>query len=148
MTDTENKPGPVSNTRLYTLASIIGAIGMLMVLAQALWLIPRNEASPFLVIMFLLAPFAIMPLLALLPKRDAMSLSTRFEWSWPIVYITLGLPALLTLLSLFLVAINHEFDTISGVPYFLAMVVGSDFTKLIRCLLLKHDEKVLRGKKS
>ena len=147
MMDTEDKLRPVSNTRLYTLASIVGVIGMLMVLAQALWLIPRNEASPFLVIIFLISPFAIMPLLALLPKRDALSLDTRYEWSWPVIYITLGLPALLTLLSIFLVAINHEFDTISGVPYFLAMIVGSDFTKLIRCLLLEQDAKVLRGKK-
>jgi hypothetical protein len=74
-------------------------------------------------------------------------LDTRYEWGWPVVYITLGLPALLALLSIFLVAINHEFDTISGVPYFLAIVVGSDLTKLIRCLLLERDAKVLRGKK-
>jgi hypothetical protein len=146
MADSEEKLGPLTNTRLYALASIIGVIGMSMVLTQALWLMPRGEASPFLVIVFLVTPLAIMPLLSLLPKRDVLSLATRYEWNWPVVYLTLGLPAALSILSLFLIAINHDFDTISGVPYFLAIIVGADFTKLIRCLLLERDARKLHGK--
>jgi hypothetical protein len=142
----DEKLRPVSNLRLYGLASAIGVAGMLLVLLQALWMIPRQQASPALVILFLCAPLAVFVILPLLPRRKTMDLGTRYEWSWPVVYIALGLPAAFTLLSLFLVALNHDFDTISGVPLFLALIVGTDLGELARCLLLMQAQKRLHEK--
>jgi hypothetical protein len=137
----EERLHPVTNLRLYGLACLIGGLGILLVLLQALWMMSRQEASPTLVTIYICIPLVAPVIFALLPTRRSVDLSTRYEWHWPVVYLTLGLPAALTLLCLFLVAVNHDFDHIVGVPFFLGLIVGGDLGRLLRCLLLRCATK-------
>lgn len=136
--ETEEKLRPVSNTRLYALASIISVVGVVLVVAEAALLVPREKASPFILGLTLLSPAAISLLMLVMPSRVGIDLGTRYEWHWPVVYINLCVPAVLCMLILILVAVTRDFDSISGLAIFLAGIAGSDLRSLLRCLLLER----------
>src|SRR5690348_13303026 len=104
---------PVTNMRLYGLATLTGLMALGLVATEAAALVPREKASGFLIALTLAAPFAVLLVTAFMPKRVGVELGERHAWRSPMVIINLGLPAAVCLLLLALVYFGRDFDDIS-----------------------------------
>lgn len=142
------KLGPVSNIRLYGLATLVSFVGVGLVVAEAALLVPKEKASAFLLALTLFSPFAVFLLMLVMPSRVSIDAGARYEWHRPVIYINLGVPILLCVLILVLVGVSRDFDSISGLAIFLAAIAGSHLKSLVRCLLLEREGAKARDAKS
>lgn len=138
--------GPVSDTRLFTLAALIGAAGMLLVAAQALWFVPRAADLRFLLAVFLAVPFITLLILPVMPRQRHIDLKTRYGWRSPVAWIELGLPGVLSLISLAAIGLSGDFGHNWGLPMFLALVTGRNLSLLARCLLMEREARAGSGR--
>src|SRR5579864_182436 len=112
---------PVSNTRLYGLATLLGSLGVSLLLVQALYWIPMEHANRSVIKITASVPFLSALVFTLVPRRYPLEAKTRYAWNRPVVYLRLAAPVVLTALSSFLMAVSGSFDDFSG----FAIAVGA-----------------------
>lgn len=142
----EEQRGPLSDTRLFILAALIGAGGMSLVVAQVLWFVPRAADLKFLLAVFLAVPFITLLILPVMPRQRHIDLKIRYGWRSPVAWIELGLPGALALISLAAIGFSGDFGHNWGLPMFLALVTGRNLSLLARCLLMEREARSTSGR--
>ncbi|HEV2111495.1 MAG TPA: hypothetical protein VGT99_09090 [Gammaproteobacteria bacterium] len=125
---------PISTLRLHTLAALLDLAGLALLLLQGLFLVPAAGADR----RTLLLTAAVVPLalvvFAVMPRRAQFLAETEVPRRSLMAYASLGVPVLVTLLTLVLVAVNHSFDAFAGFALLLAADAGRN---LWECLSLR-----------
>jgi hypothetical protein len=126
---------PVSNTRLYGLATLLGLVGVALLIVQALYWIPSEHANRAVIKIAASVPFLSALVFTVVPRRYQLNAGTRYAWSQPVVYLTLGAPVLIAILTFSLMTASGSFDDFSGFTLTLGALAGSDLKNFVYCWL-------------
>ncbi len=119
-------------SRLHGIAALLDLGGLALVLLQAWLLVPSSEADHrVLVLTLCVVPIACV-VFFLVPRRAGLKAETHAERRSLMVYATLGVPVLVTLLTLLLVAVSHSFDSFAGFAMLLAADAGRNLCEWLR----------------
>lgn len=125
--------GILASARLHAYAAALDLAGLSLVLLQALYWVPAAEADRrILVLILAVVPLALL-VFAVMPRQVQFRPETGVPRRSLLVYATLGLPLLVTLLTLVLVGVNDSFDSFAGFALLLAADGGRN---LWECLSL------------
>lgn len=112
--------GTLASIRLHGYAAALDIAGLLLLFLQALYLVPAAEADRrILVLIVAVVPLAFL-VFAVMPRHVQFLPETEVSRRSLLVYGTLGLPLLVTLLTLMLVGANDSFDSFAGFALLLA----------------------------
>jgi len=116
--------GTFSTLRLHTLAALLDLAGLALLLLQALTLVPAAQADRrVLLLAVVVMPIAFL-VFAAMPRRVQFLAETEVPRRSLLVYASLGLPALVTLLTFTLVGASGSFDSFAGFSLLLAADAG------------------------
>lgn len=112
--------GTLKTTRLHALAATLDLAGLMLLLLQAWLLVPAAEADHrVLLLTASVVPIAFL-LFAVMPRRATFLPETELPRRSLLVYASLAVPVVVTLLTLVLVAVNDSFDSFAGFALLLA----------------------------
>lgn len=118
--------------RLHALAAALDLTGLLLVLAQALWFVAPDQADHrALTLTLCVVPGAFFVFL-LVPRRAGLLRETETPQRSLLVYATLGIPVVVALLMLLLVAVSRSYDSFAGFGLLLAADAGRNFCEWLR----------------
>ena len=113
-------PADFPLTRLHARAALLDLSGLALASLQALFLVPAPQADRRILLLVLaVVPVAFL-LFALLPRRVQFLAETAVPRRSLMVYASLGMPVLVTLLSLASVAASGSYDSFAGFSLVLA----------------------------
>ena len=126
--------GTLASARLHGYAAALDLAGLSLLLLEALYLVPEPQADRrILVLIIAVVPLALL-VFAVMPRQVQFRPETEVPRRSLLVYATLGLPLLVTLLTLTLVRLNDSFDSFAGFALLLAADGGRN---LWECLSLR-----------
>jgi hypothetical protein len=103
-----------------------------LVLLQAWSFIPVAEADHrVLLLVVCVVPVAVV-VFFLVPRRAGLQAETHAERRSLLVYATLGVPILVSLLTLLLVAVSKSFDSFAGFALLIAADAGRNLCEWLR----------------
>lgn len=119
-------------TRLHLMAAALDFAGLVLVLAQAYWLVPPGQADRrALVLTLCVVPVAWVVFL-MVPRRAGLQRDTAVPRRSLMVYATLASPLVVTLLMLLLVAVSKSYDSFAGFGLLLAADAGRNLCEYLR----------------
>lgn len=125
-------PAVMRLSRLHGSAALLDLGGLALVLLQAWFLVPSAEADHRVLILTLcVVPIACV-VFFLVPRRAGLKAETHVDQRSLMVYATLGVPVLVGLLTLLLVAASHSFDSFAGFAMLLAADAGRNLCEWLR----------------
>lgn len=134
----ENRGSDLPLARLHTLAALADLAGLTCVLLQALFLVSAAAADRHI----LLLAVAVVPLaflvFAVMPRRIQFLAETAVPRRSLLVYASFGVPALVTLLSLGLVAASGSFDSFAGFSLLLGADAGRNLWEALGQMLRRR----------
>ena len=111
-------------TRLHARAAALDLAGLALVMVQALVFVPAAQADRRILLMVLaVVPVAFL-LFAVMPRRVQFLAETAVPRRSLMVYASLAVPALVTLLALLLVGVNDSYDSFAGFSLVLSADAG------------------------
>jgi hypothetical protein len=121
--------------RLHARAAALDLAGLALVLLQARFLVPAAEADRrVLLLVMAVVPIALL-VFAVMPRRVQFLAETAVPRRSLMVYATLGVPVLVTVLTLALVAASGSFDSFAGFSLLLAADAGRNAWEVLRLRL-------------
>lgn len=129
-------PPRISTTMLQLWATLSGLGGTAMVIMQALLWIPPGHANHAVLILTALVPAVAAVVFALAPRHAVQAGAKSHPLRSPMVWVNLGLPLLLTLITMILVAADGSFDNFSGFALLLAANAGRNLRDFVQALLM------------
>ena len=112
--------GTLAGARLHVYAAALDIAGLLLLFLQAIYQVPVAEADRrILLLTAAVVPVAFL-VFAVMPRRAQFLPETEVPRRSVMVYASLGLPLLVTLLTLVLMAVNDSFDSFAGFALLLA----------------------------
>lgn len=127
----------ISAVTLQLVATLLGLMGTALVIVQALFWIPSRHANLAVLILTAFVPLIAAVVFALVPHRVEADNAQGYSMRAPMVWITLGLPVLLTILVMALIGIGGNFDNFAGLALLLAANSGRNLRDWVRALLLR-----------
>jgi len=127
----------ISAVTLQLVATLLGLMGTALVIVQALFWIPSRHANLAVLILTAFVPLIAAVVFALVPRRVEEDNAQGYSVRAPMVWITLGLPVLLTILVMALIGIGGNFDNFAGLALLLAANSGRNLRDWVRALLLR-----------
>jgi hypothetical protein len=119
-------------SRLHGVAALLDLAGLALVLLQAWSFIPVAEADHrVLLLVVCVVPVAVV-VFFLVPRRAGLQAETHAERRSLLVYATLGVPILVSLLTLLLVAVSKSFDSFAGFALLIAADAGRNLCEWLR----------------
>lgn len=119
-----NASATITTLRLHTLAALLDLAGLALLLLQGRFLVPAAEADRRI----LLLTAGVVPLsflvFAVMTRRVQFLAETEVPRRSLVVYASFGVPVLVTLVTLALVAVNRSFDAFAGFALLLAADAG------------------------
>ncbi|MHB8405961.1 MAG: hypothetical protein ACYDCJ_11110 [Gammaproteobacteria bacterium] len=119
------------------MATLLGLMGTALVIVQALFWIPSRYANLAVLILTAFVPLIAAVVFALVPRRVEEDNAQGYSVRAPMVWITLGLPVLLTVLVMALIGAGGNFDNFAGLALLLAANSGRNLRDWVRALLLR-----------
>lgn len=115
-----SKTDTIAIVRLHAYAAALDLAGLGLLLLQALFTVPVAEADRrVLVLILAVVPVAFL-VFAVMPRRSGFLPETTVPRRSLLTYASFGVPLLVTLLTLLLVAVNRSFDSFAGFALLLA----------------------------
>src|SRR5579872_666275 len=111
---TRENTGQIAALHLYVLALLLDAAGLAALLLQARYGLSGPPANRGVLLLTLCAPFISLLVLAVVPGRVTLKPEIQFPRRSLVVWVNLGLPVGLTLLTLLLVGVSGSFDSFAG----------------------------------
>jgi len=130
----------ISEIRLQLVATLLGFTGTALVIVQALFWIPSGHANLTVLIFTAFVPVIAAIFFALAPRRVEQRAVQGNALLAPMVWITVGLPLLLTILVMALIGISGNFNNFAGLALLLAANAGRNLRDFVRSLLLRNIE--------
>ncbi len=127
----------VSAVTLQLVATLLGLMGTALVIVQALFWIPSRHANLAVLILMAFVPLIAAVVFALVPRRVEEDNAQGYSVRAPMVWITLGLPVLLTILVMALIGAGGNFDNFAGLALLLEANSGRNLRDWVRALLLR-----------
>jgi len=119
-------------SRLHGMAALLDLAGLMLVLLQAWFLVPPAEADRRVLLLTLgVVPIALL-VFFLVPRRAGLKAETHAPRRSLLVYATLGLPLVATVLTLLLVAAGRSFDSFAGFALVIAADAGRNLCEWMR----------------
>jgi len=110
----------LSTMKLHALAAALDLVGLALVSLEALFWVPAGAADRrVLLLTVAVVPVALVVFTAM-PRRSGFLPEREVERRSLMVYASLGVPVLVTLLTLLLVGVNRSFDSFAGFALLLA----------------------------
>lgn len=110
----------ISTTRLHAYAAALDLVGLTLLLLQALFAVPAAKADHrVLALTAAVVPIAFL-VFAVMPRRSGFLAETEVPRRSLLVYASFAVPLLVTLLTLFLVAVDRSFESFAGFALLLA----------------------------
>ena len=126
--------GTLASVRLHGYAAALDLAGLLLLFLQALYLVPGPQVDRrILLLTALVVPVAFL-VFAVMPRQVQFLPQTEVPRHSLMVYASFGLPVMVTLLTMVLVAANDSFDSFAGFALLLAADGGRN---LWECLNLR-----------
>ena|SRR5690242_12296217 len=119
-------------TRLHLMSGALHLAGLLLVLAQAFWFVPPQQSDHRVLVLTLCVVPAALVVFLLVPRRAGLKRESTVPQRSFLVYMELGSPVVLTLLTLSLVAVNKSYDSFAGFGMVLAVGVGHNLCEWLR----------------
>lgn len=118
--------------RLHASAAGLDLLGLALLLAETLLIVPGDQADRRVLILVLcVVPIALVVFL-LVPRRAGLLRETEVPGRSLMVYATLGTPVLVGLLTLLLVGVSRSFDSFAGFALVLAADAGRNLCEWLR----------------
>jgi len=127
----------ISEVTLQLVATLLGLAGTALVIMQALFWIPSGHANLAVLILTAFAPLIAAIVFALVPRRFEEDNAQGYPLRAAMVWITSGLPVLLTILVMVLIGTSRNFDNFAGLAMLLAANTGRNLRDLVHNLLLR-----------
>jgi threonine/homoserine efflux transporter RhtA len=125
-------PASIRLSRLHGIAALLDLAGLVLVMLQAWFLVPPAEADHRVLLLTLsVVPIALV-VFFLVPRRAGLKAETHAPHRSLLVYASLGLPPLATVLTLLLVAAAHSFDSFAGFALVIAADAGRNLCEWLR----------------
>jgi threonine/homoserine efflux transporter RhtA len=125
-------PASIRLSRLHGIAALLDLAGLVLVMLQAWFLVPPAEADHRVLLLTLsVVPIALV-VFFLVPRRAGLKAETHAPRRSLLVYASLGLPPLATVLTLLLVAAAHSFDSFAGFALVIAADAGRNLCEWLR----------------
>jgi hypothetical protein len=119
-------------SRLHGIAALLDLIGLASVLLQAWFFVPVAEADHrVLMLVACVVPVAGVVFL-MAPRRASLTAETHAERRSLLVYATLAVPVVVTLLTLLPVAVAKSFDSFAGFALLIAADAGRNLCEWLR----------------
>ena len=110
----------ITTVRLHAYAAALDLAGLALLLLQALFTVPTPEADHrVLALTVAVVPIAFL-LFAVMPRRSGLLPEADVPRRSLLSYVSFGVPLLVTLLTLVLVAVNKSFESFAGFALLLA----------------------------
>ena len=123
---------PLRLAHLHRYGAALDLTALVLVLAEALLWVPVAQADRrVLVLVLCVVPIALVVFL-LVPRRAGLLRETEVPRRSLMVYVTLGAPLLVGLLTLLLVGVNRSFDGFAGLALLLAADAGRNLCEWLR----------------
>lgn len=121
-------------SRLHGLAALLDFAGLALVLLQARFLVPADQADHrVLLLTVCVVPIAVVVFL-LVPRRAGLKAETHAPSRSLLVYATLGVPVLVAALTLLSVGVSRSFDSFAGFALVIAADAGRNLCEWLRNL--------------
>ena len=130
----------ISEIRLQLVATLLGLAGTALVIVQVLFWIPSGQANLAVLIFTAFVPVVAAIFFALVPRRVEQRAAQSYALLAPMVWITVGLPLLLTILVMVLIGMSGNFNNFAGLALLLAANAGRNLRDFVRSLLLRSIE--------
>lgn len=127
----------VSEVSLQLVASLLGLAGTALVIVQTLFWIPSGDANLPVLIFTAFVPVIAAIFFALAPHRVEQHTAQSYALQALMVWITIGLPLLLTILVMVLIGMSGNFNSFAGLALLLAANTGRNLCDFARSLLLR-----------
>jgi len=125
----------LSTVRLHVLAAALDLAGLALVCLEALFWVPAAAADRrVLLLTVAVVPVAIL-VFAVMPRRSGFLPEREVPRRSLMVYASLGVPVLVTLLTLLLVGVNRSFDSFAGFALLLAADGGRNLWESLSAYL-------------
>lgn len=128
----------VSTAKLHALAAALDLIGLGLVVLQAILWVPAGAVDARSLLLTLAAVPVACVVFAVMPRRSGFLPESNVERRSLLVYATLGVPVLVTLLMLLLVWLNQSFDNFAGFALLLAADSGRNLWESVSLCLGKR----------
>lgn len=131
----------ISSVNLQLAATLLGLAGTALVISQATLWVPHSHASIAALILTGCAPLIAAPVFAAVPRHAPESTASGYPLSAPLVWITLGLPVLLTALAMTLIGTSGSFADYFGLALLVAVNAGRNLRDVVRALWVRAGER-------
>lgn len=119
-------------SRLHGLTASFDLAGLALVLLQAWFFTPAAEADRRVLLLTICTVPIALVVFFLVPRRAGLLRETEVPRRSLLVYATLGLPPLATVLTLVVVAAAHSFDSFAGFALLIAADAGRNLCEWLR----------------
>lgn len=126
----------ISTVGLQSVATLLGLAGTVLVIVQSLFWVAHSHAGIAALILTGCTPLIAALVFAAVPRRATESTAIGYRLSAPLVWITLILPVLLTVLTMLLIGISGSFADYFGLALLVAVNAGRNLRDLVRALWL------------
>lgn len=120
MTASTSAGQSLSTMRLHALAAILDLAGLALVCLEALFWVPAGAADRRVLLLTVAVVPVALVVFAAMPRRSGFLPEREVARRSLMVYASLGVPLLVTLLTLLLVGVNRSFDDFAGFALLLA----------------------------
>ena len=110
----------LSTVKLHVLAAALDLAGLALVCLEALFWVPAGAADRRVLLLSLAVVPVALVVFAAMPRRSGFLPEREVARRSLMVYASLGVPLLVTLLTLLLVGVNRSFDSFAGFALLLA----------------------------
>jgi hypothetical protein len=133
----------ISEFSLQLIAVILGFAGTASVIVQAWLWIPSAHANRAVLILTACVPVIAAIVFTLVPRRIQDNRDHGYALHAPMVWITIGLPLLITVLSMVLIGESGNFNNFAGLALTLAANAGRNAQDFVRALILRRVHRHL-----
>lgn len=109
-----------STVKLHALAAALDLAGLALVCLEALFWVPAGAADRRVLLLAVVVVPVALVVFAAMPRRSGFLPEREVARRSLMVYASLGVPLLVTLLTLLLVGVNRSFDSFAGFALLLA----------------------------
>lgn len=127
----------MSTVILHLLSALLGLAGTALVIAQALFWIPRGHVHMGVLVFTACVPLIAAGVFAIVPRRAPEDDARNYPLRAPMVWVNLALPVLLTVLTMIVIGASGSFDNFFGLALLLAANAGRNLRDWARTLLLR-----------
>lgn len=110
----------LSTMKLHALAAALDLAGLALVCLEALFWVPAEAADRRVLLLAVAVVPVALVVFAAMPRRSGFLPEREVARRSLMVYASLGVPLLVTLLTLLLVGVNRSFDSFAGFALLLA----------------------------